>query len=206
MYPVLLDLTGRRIVIVGGGAVGLRKATKLIEAGANDVTVVSPTFVEGFPPSVRKVTEAYQPAHLSGAVLVFAATDSAQINAKIVKEARQRNAWANRADEEGGDFTTPAVLRDGPVTIGVWADSPALSAAIRDGLRDRWDARWTAMAEAMQTLRPIILRSGLPPKQRREMLKELATQAAMEQLAAGGVEGLRDWIMSKYGGQRSQHD
>jgi precorrin-2 dehydrogenase / sirohydrochlorin ferrochelatase len=197
-YPILLDVTDKRIVIVGGGAVGLRKAVKLLEAGATDVTVVSPAFAGDFPPAVKKVQEPYRPEHLAGAALVVAATDSPQANADVAAEARRRNALVSRADsDDGGDFTTPAVLREGVVTVAVWADNPSLSAGIRDGLRACWDPRWTNMAQVMRTLRPIILHSSLPAAQRRQLLHELAGEAAMEKLAAGGVEALRNWVMER---------
>jgi siroheme synthase-like protein len=197
MYPILLDVTGRRIVIIGGGAVGLRKATKLIEAGARNVLVVSPSFAESFPPEVTRLTAEFQPEHLDGAMLVFAATNSAAVNAQVVAEARQRNALVNRADDEPGDFTPPAVLRDGPITVGVWTDHPALSAAIRDRLREKWDWRYSAMAEAMRTLRPVILGSGLPIEQRRKLFRALAAEAALSKLAEGGIDALQTWIEEK---------
>jgi precorrin-2 dehydrogenase/sirohydrochlorin ferrochelatase len=197
-YPILLDVSDKRIVIVGGGAVGLRKAVKLLEAGATDVTVISPLFADGFPAAVRKVQEPYRPEHLTGAALVVAATDSPQVNSDVAAEARRRHALVSRADsDDGGDFTTPAVLRQGVVTVAVWADNPALSAGIRNGLMARWDPRWTNMAQVMRTLRPIILRSGLPAAQRRQLMHELAGESAMERLTAGGVEALRQWIMER---------
>jgi precorrin-2 dehydrogenase / sirohydrochlorin ferrochelatase len=197
-YPILLDVRDKKIVIVGGGPVGLRKAQKLIEAGAGDVTVVSPSFVEGFDASVTKVREAFRPEHLAGADLVFAATDSPQVNGQIVAEARRRKVWVSRADaEETADFSTPAVLREGPVTVAVSAESAALSAFIRDGVRDRWEKRWSDMAEAMRTLRPFIVGSGLSPEKRRELFRRLATEAALEKLARGGLDGLREWIKAE---------
>jgi siroheme synthase-like protein len=205
MYPILLDVTDRRIVIVGGGAVGLRKAVKLVEAGARNVLVVSPSFADGFPAEVPKLTAEFRPEHLDGATLVFAATDSATVNAQVVAEARQRNALVNRADEEAGDFTPPAVLRDGPITVGVWSDHPALSAAIRDRLRREWDWRYSAMAEAMRKLRPLILASGLPIERRRKLFRELAGEAALAKLGEGGIDALQKWIEEKMGeGSKSE--
>jgi precorrin-2 dehydrogenase len=193
-YPILLDVTDKKIVIVGGGAVGLRKAKTLIEAGATDVTVVSPIFADGFAPGTKKVTSTFLPEHLDGARLVFAATDSPAVNAAVVREARRRSALASRADEETGDFSTGAALRQGPATAAVWADSPALAAAIRDGLQQRWDDRWTQMAQAMQTLRPEILRGKLAPEHRRKLFRALAGDAALNKLAIGGIDALRRWI------------
>lgn len=173
---------------------GLRKAVKLVEAGAEDVTVVSPVFADGFPGSVRKVEGTYNAAQLEGASLVFAATDLPEVNAAVMAEAARRGAWASRADEEGGDFTAGAVMREGPVTVAVWSDSPALSAGIRDGLKDRWDERWTAMADAMRVLRPMIIGADMSAEKRRSLMRKLAGEEAMEKLAAEGIEGLRKWV------------
>jgi len=193
-YPILLDVTGMKIVIVGGGAVALRKATKLIEAGATDVTVISPKFTGDFPTPAKKVTSTFLPQHLDGARLVFAATDSPAVNAQVLIEARKRNALASRADEETGDFSTGAALREKTVTIAVWAESPALAAAIRDGLKSRLDPRWSQMAQAMQTLRPEILRGNLSAGHRRKLFRALAEEAALNKLASGGIDALREWI------------
>jgi precorrin-2 dehydrogenase / sirohydrochlorin ferrochelatase len=198
-YPILLEVSDKSILIVGGGQVALRKAIKLIEAGAARITVLAPEFAGGFPAKVRKITGSYTPDQLAGADLVFAATNSPRVNAAIVEEARKRHVWVSRADgdEDHGDFTAAAALQEGGVTVAVWAQSPALSAAIRDGLHNRWDARWTAMAEAMRILRPIVMNSGLSPDRRRELFRELATDAAMDELATDGIDALRDWITKK---------
>lgn len=202
-YPILLDVTQKRVVIVGGGGVALRKVTKLVEAGALNITVVSPNFVEGFPEAARKVAEVYKAEHLAGAELVFAATDSPAVNAAVVRDGRNVRALVCRADsDEDGDFAVPAVLRAGAVVVGVSAGSPALAAAIRDGVQNRWDARWTAMSLAQQTLRPLILRSGLPAQDRKELLRELASNEAMDVLGSGGIESLRDWIVRKVNGRK----
>jgi precorrin-2 dehydrogenase/sirohydrochlorin ferrochelatase len=216
----MLDVRDKRIVIVGGGAVALRKATKLVEAGANDVVVVAPQFIAGFPEAVWKVKAAFEPDHLAGAMMVFAATDSSKVNAAVVREARRRRAFVCRADgvagkgKAAGDFTLPAIMRGGPVTVGVWAQSPALAARIREGVSQRWDARWTIMAEAMTTLRPMIVKSGLPPAMRRDLLRELSGEAAMEKLAMATVkdkdEAIRElgrWIESRiHEHKRTQRD
>src|SRR5687767_14468580 len=116
-YPLMLDVSDRLVVIVGGGAVAARKAKGLIDAGATRVRIVSPAFEPAMPQAVERVTAAYDSSHLDGASLVFAATDSPEVNETIVRDACERGVLVNRADDgDGGDFTTPAMFRDGPVT------------------------------------------------------------------------------------------
>jgi siroheme synthase-like protein len=202
-YPILLDLNDRLVVIVGGGAVAVRKAIGVLEAGVGQVRCVAPAFHADMPQAVLRVPEAYRPEHLDRAGLVFAATDSPEVNDAVVRDARTRGLWVNRADADDaqpGDFTVPARLRQGPVTVTVSAGAaPALAAAIRDGLAARWDPRWTAMAEAMQTLRPMVLSAkGQTAHRRGDILRDLATEEAMEVLSRGGVAGLTEWLVHRH--------
>jgi len=134
--------------------------------------------------------------------LVFAATDSAEVNDAVVRDARARGLWVNRVvadDAQPGDFTVPARLRKGPVTVTVSAGgSPALAAAIRDGLAARWDPRWTDMAEAMQTLRPMVLSVNLTGSRRSAILRELASDEALDVLKSGGANGLTQWLRARH--------
>lgn len=200
-YPILLNVADRLVVIVGGGAVAARKAKGLLQAGATRVRVVSPDFDPAMPQDVERVAEPYQARHLIGAGLAFAATDSAGVNEQVVREAREMGIWINRADPnevEPGDFHVPAVFRDGPVAVAVSAGSPALSALARDHLQRHWDPRIGVMAEAMLTLRPMILSAEADPARRREMLRSLATPEALDVLRDRGADGLVRWLNARH--------
>jgi len=200
-YPIVLDVARRQIVVIGGGAVALRKVQGLLGSGATQVRVVSPAFHPQMPDTIQRVTETYRPEHLAGASLVFAATDSPDVNDAVVQEARRIGAWVCRADtddENVGDFATPAMLREGSLLVTVSSGgSPALSASIRDQLAQAIDPRWARMAEAMRVLRPI-LRRELAPERRREVFRELCSGAAMDELARGGIEQLQSWLRSRF--------
>jgi siroheme synthase-like protein len=202
-YPLMLDVTDRLVVIVGGGSVAVRKARGLLEAGATKVRMVATSFRDDVPAAAEKVREAFEPRHLDGASLVFAATDSPDVNDAVVREARRRNVWVNRADgddDEPGDFTTPAALRKGPVTVTVsTTGSPALAALVRDELSRRFDPRWRDMAEAMQTIRPAILAARfMTPDRRRAAFRDLATEEALAKLESKGAESLWAWLVERY--------
>jgi precorrin-2 dehydrogenase/sirohydrochlorin ferrochelatase len=199
-YPLLLDVTGRMIVIIGGGAVAARKARGLLEAGAGRIRCVAPEFCTELPTQIERVEQTYRPEHLDGAALVFAATDSPEINQAVVRDARTRNLLVNRADadeEEPGDFTAPAPLRRGMVTIAVSAGSPALAALIRDRLNGLFDPRWQQMADAMRQLRPLVKSAGLDIAARRRIFQELASEEALD-AAAGGSQAVREWLLGRH--------
>ncbi|CAN5687841.1 hypothetical protein BH09PLA1_BH09PLA1_31090 [soil metagenome] len=203
MYPIFLDLTDRLVVIVGGGAVAARKAMGVIAAGGSRgsarIRAVAPDFSESMPASVERITDRYRPDHLNGAGLVFAATDSPDVNAAVLRDARHRGVFVCCVDvPEAGDFITPAIKRDGPITLAVSsAVSPTLSLLIRRELADHFDEGWRCMAEELQQLRPIIVNSELSPVERSDTLRSLATREAIALLEARGSDALRAWLVER---------
>lgn len=199
---MLLDVSERPIVIVGGGAVAMRKAQGLLAAGATDVCCIALEFHPDMPAGVRRVKEAFEPRHLDGASLVFAATDSPAVNEAVVQEAHRRNLLVNRADvddERPGDFSTPAVWRSEAVLVGVSAGgSPALAAAMRDDLAAKLDPRHVAMAAAMQELRPAVRDTVPDIARRRGIFRDLASPAAMDVLHQDGLPALKRWLAGRY--------
>jgi siroheme synthase-like protein len=202
LYPIFLDVSQRRALIVGGGAVAARKASGLLAAGGKSIRAVAPKFVRDFPQEVERKVGNFEPADLAGAELVFAATDSTAVNDVVVAEARQRNIWVQRGDgedDEPGDFTSPALLRCGPIIVAVSAGgSPAIAAGLRDAMAGSVTDDWVKLAEAMKQLRPRIKQSGLPIARRREIFRALATNEAATELESGGMPGLRKWLLGKF--------
>lgn len=195
-YPILLDVSNRLIVIVGGGSVAVRKAAGVLDAGATRVRVVAPEIDAQMPPPVERIKERYAPHHLDGATLVFAATNSRAVNDAVTRDARERRILVNQADDPTiSDFATPALLRRGPVTVSVSAASPALSVYIRDALSKQFDARWQKMAEAMQTLRPELQSDRrIDDESRHQLFRSLASEEAINVLDRDGIAGLKAWI------------
>jgi precorrin-2 dehydrogenase/sirohydrochlorin ferrochelatase len=198
-YPIMLDVSRRLSVIVGGGQVAARKARGLLDAGATRVRVVSPTFCDEMPAGVERVEGPFEPRHLDGAALVFAATARPDVNAAVIAEARRVGALVSRADadaDEPGDFATPATARQGDLMLTVsTGGAPALAALVRDRLVNQVDPAWPAMAAAMKALRPRVLASGWPIERRRDAFRTLATDQAFEVLRAGGMEGVWEWLV-----------
>jgi precorrin-2 dehydrogenase/sirohydrochlorin ferrochelatase len=200
-YPIMLDVSRRLAVIIGGGAVAARKAAGLVAAGVAEVRVVAARFGEHeFPSQVRRVEEGYRPAHLDGAGLVFAATDDPQVNAAVVRDAHARGLLVCRADvddTDNGDFAVPAIAREGAVIIAVsCSGSPALAARVRDEIRARLDPQWTQLANAMQRLRPIIRDAVADPIRRRAIFRDLAGDDAAAR--ASDYDELIRWLASRY--------
>jgi uroporphyrin-III C-methyltransferase/precorrin-2 dehydrogenase/sirohydrochlorin ferrochelatase len=139
-YPVGLRLTGRRVVVVGGGAVALRRVVGLLAAGA-DVTVVAPVAT----PALADLADGgrctwlerpYQGGDVADAWLAMACTDDPAVNAQVAAEADAARVLCVRADDASAATAwVPATGRTGPYTIAVHADrDPRRAAAMRDHL------------------------------------------------------------------------
>jgi siroheme synthase (precorrin-2 oxidase/ferrochelatase) len=76
--------------------------------------------------------------------------------------------------------------------------SPAVAVAIRDDLRARWDHRWTRLAEASASLRPLILAAPLDADARRAALRDLTSPEAVTVLEKGSGPDLLVWLCERY--------
>jgi uroporphyrin-III C-methyltransferase / precorrin-2 dehydrogenase / sirohydrochlorin ferrochelatase len=137
-YPLGLVLTGRRVLVVGGGAVATRRVPALIEAGA-DVVIVSPSLT----PALRALADnagltwlarGFEPSDVDGAWLVHAALDDRVAADTVSAAAADRRVFCVRADDrEAASAWTPAVTRHGGVTVAVLSGGrPKRSMAVRD--------------------------------------------------------------------------
>lgn len=140
-FPLFVDLTEKRVVVVGGGAVGCRRAGVLRDFGAR-VTLVAPQVGE-LPDGVEWIPRPYQAGDLEGAFLALAATDCPQVNGEVVQEARSRGIPVNRSDDpQSCDFFFPAICLGEGIVAGVVGDgsdhhrTARAARAIRKGLEE----------------------------------------------------------------------
>jgi uroporphyrin-III C-methyltransferase / precorrin-2 dehydrogenase / sirohydrochlorin ferrochelatase len=121
-YPLMLDLTGRPVVVAGGGRVALRRVRALLAAGAL-VHVIAPRVDPALAGlQVRLSRREYRDGDLAGAWLAHAATDDPAVNAAVAAEAERLQIWCVRADEAATSRAwTPAVARHGEITVAVTA-------------------------------------------------------------------------------------
>lgn len=139
-YPLTLDVSDLRVVVVGGGPVAARRARALVAAGA-DVVVVSPFVCEELREIVgsgtaRWVPRDYQGGDLDGAWLVHTATGDRATDDLVAAHAAGARVWCVRADDAArSPAWTPAVARSGSVTVAVTAGGdPRRAKALRDAI------------------------------------------------------------------------
>lgn len=200
MLPVFLNMQNRLAVVVGGGQVGRRKAKTLLDAGAIvRLVCLEPCPVDFVSPTLEWLVESYQPEHLAGAVLVFAAS-TREINAQVVRDAQARGLWVNDAAEpEAGDFYLPAMLRRDNLVIAVSTGgaSPSLGQGIRDWLEPQFDKAFGEWVALLAELRPIVQRRVHDPQQRRLILESLSQWDWLEHLRRQGKVPVRAAMLAQ---------
>jgi uroporphyrin-III C-methyltransferase/precorrin-2 dehydrogenase/sirohydrochlorin ferrochelatase len=133
-----LLLPGRRVLVVGGGAVATRRMPALLDAGA-DVVLVSPELTPALRDladkgRLRWLPRRFEPSDVDGAWLVHVAVDDPEAAAEVSVAAEARQIFCVRADDrDAATAWTPATTRHGPVTVGVTAGGDHRRAmAVRD--------------------------------------------------------------------------
>jgi precorrin-2 dehydrogenase/sirohydrochlorin ferrochelatase len=191
VIPVSWDVTGVSALVVGGGTVGLRKATTLANAGA-DVRTVDPRPV---PDHIRWpwACEPYRVGHLAGAKLVVAAAPP-EVNERVVADAKAAGIWVcSTSDPASGSFTFPAVMCRGRFTLAVHTDgaAPAFARRVRDELIDRYDDAYGEFVELLGDLRAAVREAVPDPAERRRVYMELSSFAWLDRLRRDGPAATR---------------
>ena len=173
LFPVFLKLTGREVVVIGGGLVATSKLRSLLDAGA-EVTVVSPDVTSEIQASgVAIRRRPFQASDLDTAWLVVAAAPPA-VNREVATAAAERRVFVNAVDDPpNASVYLGGVVRRGGVTVAISTDgeAPALAGLIRQALEallpEAEVTRWVATARSE---RASWQREQVPMDRRRPLL------------------------------------
>jgi len=174
MYPVFLKLSGRRVLLVGGGRVAAGKLAGLLADGAH-VTVVAPEIrSELHQPGVTIVRRSFEEADLDDVWYVVTAAPS-EVNMQVVAAAESRHVFVNAVDDPShATAYAGSVVRRAGVTIAFSTDgrAPALAGLLREAL-DAWlPADLDTWMVASDAARREWKQSRVPMEERRPMLLE----------------------------------
>ncbi|MCW2715007.1 MAG: uroporphyrin-III C-methyltransferase, partial [Frankiales bacterium] len=134
-FPLHLDLAGKRVLVVGAGAVAARRVGALVAAGAA-VEVVAPEVGAGFPdlPDLPVQRREFVAADVDGAWLVLACTGV--VDDEVAQACAARRIWCVRADSAARSSAwVPATARVDDVVVSVTAGrDPRRAVRLRDSL------------------------------------------------------------------------
>ncbi len=192
LYPVNLLLTGRLCLVVGGGAVALRKTDSLLAAGAR-VRLVSPEVVPQLAAMAATerlewIARVFVEGDLLGAFLVFATTGDRHVQARIAVEADRYGVLLNSADDPlACHFHVPAHFRRGRmlVTVSTGGASPALAKMVRKRLEKELVPGYAAVVELLAMLRAELLADETPAGGQGELFQTLFARNLVELVLAG---------------------
>ena len=187
MYPVMLDVRGRRCLVVGGGEVALRKVEGLLAEGAR-LTVVAEVPASalealGAEGTVDLERRAYRPGEAAGFALVIAATDDRSVNRRVSEDAGASGIWVNVADDpELCTFQLPARVRRGALQLAVASEGEAPFAVrrLRQLLERRLGPAWEPWLKAAGRFRARV---------RELSLDREGEEARFDAFFAGTVDG-----------------
>jgi precorrin-2 dehydrogenase/sirohydrochlorin ferrochelatase len=205
-YLVNLALEGRLAVVVGGGAVAVRKAEDLLAARAQvRVVALEPCVGMRALAESGRVTghwREYRTADLDDAFLVVAATDDRPANARIRQDAQACGILINVVDDPPlCTFTVPAVVRRGRLTLAVatGGSCPSFAAILREELDEKYGSEYAELAELMAALRREMLAQGWDGRRIKAALRALYRGGIAAALAAGDRERVRSLVRAHAG-------
>ena len=187
LFPVFLKLDGRRVLIVGGGNVGLEKITSLSTSGAK-LRVVAPRAIA----EVREMAVAgrltweereFAESDVCEVDLVITATDRREVNAAVYQAARAHGVLCNSADDPPNcDFYFPSIVRRGPLQIAISTagESPAAAQQLRREIDGALPADLGHSLTALGNLRREVLAVHPAGERRKQLLHTLATRQVCE--------------------------
>ncbi len=167
-YPIFLNISGKRCVVVGGGQVALRKVRTLLQHGAS-VEVIGPDLCSELSElaergEIHMLQRNYGTGDLQDAVIAIAATNDSNANLEVVKEARRKGVLVNVVDDpECSDFIVPSYMRRGDVTIAISTGgrSPALARKIRTKLEKDFTSEYASLALLIDEVRAEVKKQGI---------------------------------------------
>jgi precorrin-2 dehydrogenase/sirohydrochlorin ferrochelatase len=194
MFPVLLNLKSKRVVIFGGGSVAGRRALKCLEAGAK-VRIISRDFTDGLKgmqdPGVELVEEEVDKGsigeHIHDPFMVIAATDDDDLNDAIEDMARGKGILVNRADKTS-DIIIPATLKKGDIRISIstGGKSPEVARALKKRIEKIIKDEDILQLELQEYLRGMLKNRVNDQDKRQSILREVINMPEVIELLKDG--------------------
>ena len=164
-YPVNLLVAGRRVLVVGGGAVAAEKVRGLLAAGAVVHLVATEVRDEVRALDLTWEERPYLRGEVAGYRLAVACTDDPAANQAVFDDGEAAGVWVNAADDPARcSYTLPARLDRGRllVTVSTAGHSPALASWLRDQLAGELGPEYDTLIDLLAEARADLVAAGRP--------------------------------------------
>ncbi len=205
-FPVLLELAGRRCVVIGALPIREGKVEALLAGGATDVLVVSTAPAERLEglellEGVLVARRAWTTADLAGAFLVIAHDPDPGERARLSQAARAAGVLVNVVDDiPACDWAMPAIVRRGELllAIGTGGASPALARKMRVKLENEYGPEWAEVLRVLREVREETLPLLPDLRERSQRWRDaLDPDEAAALVRAGDAEELRGRLVAR---------
>ena len=203
-YPAFVDIEAQPCLVVGGGAIAEEKAGSLLECGGV-VTVISPDLTDGLRDhadrgALRWLARTYESGDVRGFRLVISATDSAEVNERVYREAEAEGIMVNVVDVPAlCRYIVPSIVRQGDLCIAIstGGKSPALAKKIRGQLEGAYGPEYADLLDLLGAYRPR-MKAAYPDETetRARLWTSLVDSDLLDLLRAGRAEEARDKVES----------
>lgn len=177
-FPMFVDLSGRRVLIVGGGAVALRKLQKLAPYGAK-IEVVAPDILPEIAAvkGVRLRRREFCALDLRPRpAMVIAATDDQRLNGRISSLCRKRRIPVNVVDsQEDCSFIFPALISRGSFSAGICTGgaSPVAAAYYKERLSELLPENLEEILDWLHQQRPALKKALFDQRSRAKIFRDM---------------------------------
>ena len=200
LYPLNLDIENKSCVVVGGGAVALRKICGLLEAGAK-IKVIAPEICAGVEELFKRgkillLKEKFSADMLDDEIILIAATNNPEVNRQASEAAQAKKILVNTAAGTGGNFNVPSRIRRGDLllTISTGANSPAFSKFIRQMLEAELGENFGLGLGIISKYRREVKQLLSNHKERKVFWQKVLTQETWQLLKSGELDKLEEKI------------
>jgi siroheme synthase-like protein len=199
VLPVVVNLRGKEILVIGGGPVAERKVRKLLEAGGR-VRVLSRDFTPGLRtmegPALTLIQRSLEPEvtlkeDIRRSLFLVLATNDKDLNDAIQRQAERLGKMVSRADGVA-DLLFPASFQVGDVLISVSTEgkSPLLAKRIKERIRKSLSAEDLRLLEFQEELRSVLKGRVKGQRERERILREAVEKPeVLRCLRSGDREG-----------------
>ncbi|HCV0303766.1 TPA: NAD(P)-binding protein [Staphylococcus aureus] len=180
--PLMIDLTNKNVVIVGGGTVASRRAQTLSQY-VEHMTVISPTITEKLQNMVDKGVviwkeKEFEPSDIVDAYLVIAATNEPCVNEAVKQALPEHTLFNNVGDASNGNVVFPSALHRDKLTISVSTDgaSPKLTKSIMAELEALYPPSYSSYIAFLYTCRQKIKLLDITCNEKQQLLSQIVSQ------------------------------